>query len=184
MQGCSKNKKEETSSTNDMISSTATKKASTSKIDENEFTLTDLKNNKYIVKKELDNYNIEAEKGKVLIFDLFATWCPPCQAEASHLSSLQTKFPNDLKIIGVTIEENLSNDKLLHFRQANKADYTLVNSPENSRLIRAMATSIKIGNRFPIPLMIMYKDGKYITHYVGAVQEEFIESDIKKALGK
>ena len=41
-----------------------------------------------------------------------------------------------------------------------------------------------MGPRYPIPLMAMYKDGKYINHYVGAVQEEFVESDIKRALNK
>jgi len=32
--------------------------------------------------------------------------------------------------------------------------------------------------------MAMYKDGVLINHFVGATQEEFIESDIKRALGK
>ena len=31
--------------------------------------------------------------------------------------------------------------------------------------------------------MAMYLDGKLINHYVGAIEEEFIESDIKRALG-
>jgi hypothetical protein len=32
--------------------------------------------------------------------------------------------------------------------------------------------------------MAMYKDSKLINHFVGMVEEEFIESDIKQALGK
>ena len=31
--------------------------------------------------------------------------------------------------------------------------------------------------------MAMYKNGKYVTHYVGAIPEEMIESDIKMAMG-
>jgi len=31
-------------------------------------------------------------------------------------------------------------------------------------------------------VIALYKDGKYINHYIGSVQEEFIDSDIKNAL--
>jgi len=31
--------------------------------------------------------------------------------------------------------------------------------------------------------MAMYKNGKLINHYVGATEEEFIDSDIRNALG-
>jgi hypothetical protein len=30
--------------------------------------------------------------------------------------------------------------------------------------------------------MALYLDGKVINHYIGEVQEEFVESDIKRAL--
>ena len=63
------------------------------------------------------------------------------------------------------------------------AQYTLVNSKENRRLVDDIATSLEVGDRFPIPLMAMYLDGKLVNHYVGAIEEEFIESDIKRALG-
>jgi len=45
-----------------------------------------------------------------------------------------------------------------------------------------MAKMLQLGERFPIPMMAMYKDGELIQHYIGAVEEEFIESDIKQAL--
>jgi thiol-disulfide isomerase/thioredoxin len=167
-QGCNDNKTEEA---NSMIS-------------ENEYVLTNLKNEKLVVKKEVDGYVLEGAKGKVIIFDLFATWCPPCQGEASHLSSLQDKYKDDLVIIGVTIEDNITNDKLLKFRTEYSANYALVNSDQNRRLINSLVSTLELGERFPIPMMAMYKDGKLINHYIGAVQEEFIESDIKKALGK
>jgi hypothetical protein len=33
-------------------------------------------------------------------------------------------------------------------------------------------------------MMVMYKDAKIVNYYLGATEEEFIESDIKQALGK
>ncbi|MCX6076887.1 MAG: TlpA disulfide reductase family protein [Campylobacterales bacterium] len=170
------------------------KEAKEEKIDKNasansmvamkEYKLKSLKNEELIVKEGTAGFDLESAKGKVVIFDIFATWCPPCQGSAMHLSSLQNKFKDDLVIIGVTIEDGITNDKLQEFSKEYKAKYTLVNSDQNRRFVDAIATSLKLGERFPIPLMVMYKDGQLIKHYLGAVQEEFIESDIKQALGK
>ena len=150
----------------------------------NEYVLTALNKQQFVVKKEMDGFVLDNASGKVIIFDIFATWCPPCQAAASHLSSLQAKYKDDLVVIGITIEDGIADQKLQDFRAQYNAQYTLVNSIENRRIVDEIASALKVGERFPIPLMAMYKDGKLINHYLGAVEEEFIESDIKKALGK
>ncbi len=150
----------------------------------NEFVLNSLENKQHIIKKEGNGFEIKGEKGKLLILDVFATWCPPCQAEASHLASLQKKYKNEIQIIGITVESNIPNSKLEEFRKQFHADYTLVNSSENARIIDEIAKKLKLGRDFGIPLMALYKDGKLVNYYQGATEEEFIESDIKKALGK
>lgn len=116
------------------------------------------------------------------MFDIFATWCPPCRAEATHLSALQKKYKGKLIVIGSTIESNLPNEKLLQFRKDHDANYVLVNSSVNHRLNDAIVSELKLGARYPIPTMVLYKDGKLISHYVGATEEEYIDSDIKRAL--
>ncbi len=150
----------------------------------NEYILTSTDSKQYIIKKEADGFVLEGAEGKVIIIDIFATWCPPCRAAASHLSALQAKHKDDLVIIGITIEENIQNQKLKDFKEKYNANYVLVNSSTNRRLVNDVALALNVGDRFPIPLMALYKDGKLINHYVGAVEEEFIDSDIKKALGK
>ena len=149
----------------------------------NEFILTSLDKTQLAVTKVPSGFKLKGSEGKVIILDIFATWCPPCQAEASHLSSLQEKYKDSLVIVGITVEENIENAKLKAFRDEYNAQYTLVNSNENGRLIDAVAEKLNVGRNFGIPLMAMYKDGVLINHYQGAVEEEFIESDIKKALG-
>ncbi len=155
-----------------------------SMIAKNEFILTSTDKKQYIITKEGEGFVLEGAKGKVIIIDIFATWCPPCKAAASHLSSLQEKYKDDLVIIGVTIEDDVTDAKLKEFKTQYNANYVLVNSSVNRRLVNEVAAALKVGDRFPIPLMALYKDGKLINHYVGAVEEEFIDSDIKKALHK
>jgi len=174
-----------TACNNDKKQASETKKTTPEKlIAKNEFLLTDLNGTKYNVKKVKNGFTVENTDKKIVIFDIYATWCPPCRTAASHLSSLQKKYKDDLLVIGLTIENPISNEKLKEFKKMYKVNYTLVNSDQNQPLINEIAKSLKIGERFPIPLMAIYKDGKLINHYVGAVEEEFIQSDIKKALVK
>ena len=149
----------------------------------NEIVLTATTNKQYVLKKVNDGFTLENSHAKILILDIFATWCPPCQAGASHLTSLQKKYKNEIKVIGVSIEDNIPNTKLEAFKTKYSANYTLVNSSENRRLVDDIAKKLKIGNNFGIPLLVLYKDGKLLKYYQGAVEEEFIESDIKRALG-
>jgi len=150
----------------------------------NTFHLVDTDGADYNVTKSGLNFTVEGHENKVIMFDIFATWCPPCRAEAPNLTHLQKKYRSELLILGVTIEDDIPNEKIEYFKEEYGADYVIVNSKENELLYHAIASATKVGQRFPIPLMVMYKDGQYITHYVGQTPEEMIESDIKKALGK
>ena len=148
------------------------------------FHLVDTNGVDYNVTKEGLNFYVKGHDGKVVMFDIFATWCPPCRAEAPNLSHLQKKYSDEFLILGVTIEDGIANADLDAFKEKYGAEYAIVNSEDNEKLYRAIASATKAGQRFPIPFMVMYKDGQYITHYVGQTPEEMIESDIKKALGK
>ncbi|WP_297684227.1 TlpA disulfide reductase family protein [Sulfurimonas sp.] len=165
-QGCSSG---EDSNVNDMVSS-------------NEYVLTGLDKKQYIVKKEGEGFVLDGAEGKVVIFDIFATWCPPCRAAAPHLTSLQEKYKDDLVIIGITIEDGILDEKLQEFKKEYNAEYIIVNSKQNRPLCNAIATELELGDRYPIPTMALYKDGKLINYFVGATEEEFVESDIKRAL--
>lgn len=167
--GCSKDKKESTSS--EIIS-------------KKEYLLSGLDSKEYLIKQIDNGFVLDSAKDKIVIFDIFATWCPPCRATASHLSALQQKYKNDVIIIGVTIEDNIENAKLQEFADKYNAKYTLVNSAQNKNLIYDIVKELKVGAKYPIPLMAVYKDAKLVNYYAGAAQEEFIESDIKRALGK
>lgn len=150
----------------------------------NEFVLKELSGKELIIKKENGGFVLASDKTKVIMLDIFATWCPPCQAEASHLANLQKKYKDDLIIIGISIEDDITAQKLQEFQTQYSADYTLVNSSENRRIVNEVAKNLNIGRNFGIPLMVLYKDGKLINKYQGATEEEFIESDIRRALGQ
>ena len=46
-------------------------------------------------------------KGKVVVVDFWATWCPPCRAEIPGYIALQKKYADKgLVIVGVSVDEN------------------------------------------------------------------------------
>lgn len=150
-----------------------------------EFTLSDTKGKSYTVEKRGADFTLKGADDKVVMFDIFATWCPPCQAEVPHLWNLQKKYGDDLIIIGMTIEDDKSNSDLDEFRTKHGGgDYIMTNKGDNHPLSRAIASTIGVGQQFPIPLMVLYKNGQYLTHYTGATQEEIMDHDIATALGK
>ena len=148
------------------------------------FNLKDLQNREFHVTKAGNNFVVEGLEDKVIIFDLFATWCPPCKASAPKVAALQKKYEKEIKIIGVLVEEDKPNAYVQNFVDNYGADYSISNAKDNQKLARAIAGATGVGQGFPIPLMVMYYKGKYINHYVGAIPEEMIESDIKLALKK
>ena len=42
-------------------------------------------------------------KGKVIVLNFFATWCPPCKAEMPHLQAFHEQAPDDVVLLGVNL---------------------------------------------------------------------------------
>lgn len=60
------------------------------------FTYTDLKE-AYNAPKE--TVSISDQKGKLVIFDIWATWCSPCVATIPRLNAIQEKFKDRVKVV-------------------------------------------------------------------------------------
>lgn len=58
---------------------------------------------------------IEHKEGQVILYDLWATWCPPCQAPMQHnqdmLSKNKDKWGDNVRIVGLSIDDSTATIK-------------------------------------------------------------------------
>jgi thiol-disulfide isomerase/thioredoxin len=81
-----------------------------------DFTVTDLQG-RTIASKDL--------RGKVVLVNFWATWCPPCRAEIPDLIKLQDKYRDRLLVIGVSEDEG-GVDEVKAFVAQNRMNYPIV----------------------------------------------------------
>jgi thiol-disulfide isomerase/thioredoxin len=67
----------------------------------------------------------ESYKGKIVLVDFWATWCPPCRREIPHLREAYTKFHDrGFEILGVTLDgpppRKISAEKVSDFTTKNE----------------------------------------------------------------
>ncbi|MDP2912387.1 MAG: TlpA disulfide reductase family protein [Candidatus Omnitrophota bacterium] len=112
-------------------------------------------------------------KGKVIILNFFASWCPPCRQEVPDFTELQKTYGDKgFSAIGVALES---------LKDASAfADKAGINYPV---LIDDNKASNTYGPIRAIPAtFIIGKDFKVAKIYIGARSKEVFEKDIKELL--
>ncbi len=117
----------------------------------------------------------------IVIINLFATWCPPCIGEIPYLNDLQKKHKKELLVVGILTHDSIVQTELETFMAKNQINYFISNGTYNDAFANLLATTLDLPRNFPIPLTVMYVEGKYFTHYEGVVPVEMIEYDIQQA---
>lgn len=117
--------------------------------------------------------------GKIVVLDFWATYCPPCVAEAPHLVEWQRRYGSQgLQIIGLNVGGADDRSKVPDFIETHKIQYAL-GYPDD-----AMQDLYMSGDD-SIPQTIVFdREGRIVKHFVGfdsTVQQE-LESAIQTAL--
>ena len=114
-------------------------------------------------------------RGKVVLLDFWATYCPPCIKAIPHLNELQTKYGADnLQIIGLNVGGEEDQPKVPAFAEKYQINYTLA-IPEDalSRFIFGKETTIP-------QTAIFDRNGKFVEKFVGF--DDTIQKDLDAAI--
>ncbi|MDQ3710751.1 MAG: TlpA family protein disulfide reductase [Acidobacteriota bacterium] len=90
-----------------------------------------------IALKDLQGKTVKIKefKGKVVLLNFWATWCPPCRAEIPELIKWQKEYENQgLQIVGITYPPT-NRLKVRRFVRRNKINYPILFGSKNTKAI-------------------------------------------------
>ncbi|RPH90824.1 MAG: TlpA family protein disulfide reductase [Calditrichaeota bacterium] len=127
--------------------------------------------------KTVDGKNISLEdfKGKVVIVDMWDTWCPPCRMEIPHFIELQRQYQSKgFEMIGIAFGR-YGLQAVQQFVVDNNINY-----------VNAIATDdvmSRFGEIDGIPTtFVIDQNGNIYKKYIGYNGKTVFENDIKKLL--
>lgn len=87
-----------------------------------DFTLRDL---------EGEKFTLRSLRGKVVLVNFWATWCPPCRIEMPSMNSLYEKLKDKgLMILGVSSDQ--SEDRIRKFLEKTEIKFPILLDPDNA----------------------------------------------------
>jgi cytochrome c biogenesis protein CcmG/thiol:disulfide interchange protein DsbE len=121
------------------------------------------------------NVQLSDFKGKAVLLNFWATWCPPCKVEIPWFVDLQKQYgPQGLQIIGVAMDD-AGKDKILKFANDMGINYLVLQGTEKVAEqyggVESLPTTFYIG-----------RDGAITKRVFGLVSHGDTEENVKLAL--
>ncbi|HEX8494904.1 MAG TPA: redoxin domain-containing protein [Pyrinomonadaceae bacterium] len=108
-------------------------------------------------------FKLSDSKGKVLVLDLWATWCGPCRQEVPHLVELQKELgPRGVEVFGLDIDPVQDTpEDVLSFMKEFKVNYKV------AFLERQYAAMLMSDNGSIPQSYVITRDGKIHSRFIG-----------------
>jgi thiol-disulfide isomerase/thioredoxin len=114
-------------------------------------------------------------KGKVVLVNFWATWCPPCRAEIPDLIALQNKYKDTLQIIGISDDDDPP-AVVKKWAADHGMNYPIVMSNDNLRKVflgvQALPTSF-----------VLDRESRLMIRHVGMLTASTTEAEARKLAG-
>jgi thiol-disulfide isomerase/thioredoxin len=118
-------------------------------------------------------WKLADRKGKVVLVNVWASWCPPCRQETPGLVALANAYRDKaFEIVGVSMDD--SPDPVRRFVREYQVPYPIVMPSQDSilnRAVEALPTSFLVDGQ-----------GRVAKVYTGAVSESQLRADVDRLL--
>ena len=142
---------------------------------QNHFVTTDLQGNHYTLTLKAKALSLEETVTQDTMIVLFASWCSPCKGILPYLQDIQSKYTDQLTTIGIVAHDLNQPQKLQTLLQQHKITFPVI---RDNTIADTIAQSIGLPTNYPLPIIILYHNGRYHIHYEGATPPEMIIHDI------
>ncbi len=116
-------------------------------------------------------------RGKVLVVNYWATWCPPCRDEMPGFSRLQQQYrDNGVQFVGISNDDA---SKIIDFLKETPISYPLLIGD-----LDAMRSSANLGNtRQALPFTAVFdRQGALAMTKLGRLTEAELEPELKRLI--
>jgi thiol-disulfide isomerase/thioredoxin len=116
-----------------------------------------------------------ALRGKVVLVNFWATWCPPCREEIPDLVALQDRYKDHLQIIGIS-QDSGSVEDVRRFAAEHRINYpTVMSTPE----IEALFPGV-----YALPTtFVLDREGKLAQKHIGLLNAAVTETETRSLAG-
>lgn len=78
-----------------------------------------------------DSVSLAGLRGKVVLLNVWATWCGPCRKEIPELRAIHTAYKDrGLELIGVSVDTDGTDDAIRAFLKEFRMDYSIWRDPD------------------------------------------------------
>ncbi|AZK95807.1 MULTISPECIES: TlpA family protein disulfide reductase [Streptomyces] len=116
-------------------------------------------------------------KGKIVVLNVWGSWCPPCRAEAPALAKAATDTKADgVEFVGINTRD-LNKSPALAFEEDYKVPYPSLYDPKGKLIATGFPTGTLMPNAIP-STVVLDRDGKVAARVLKAISEKEIRSMI------
>jgi thiol-disulfide isomerase/thioredoxin len=120
-------------------------------------------------------HTLQSLKGKVVLVNFWATWCPPCRAEIPDLIKLQKKYRDQLVVLGISQDEGPV-ETVQKFAVQQDINYPIaMSTPELEKVFRGIAA-------LPTTFVID-REGRLAQRHVGMLNAQRTELEAQVLAG-
>lgn len=119
-------------------------------------------------------------RGKIVLVNFWATWCPPCLSEIPALKAFQTAYAKKgVVVVGINFMDRIDRQRLLEFKRAKAINYPLVFG--ESQQLTKLAYALGGVRGLPVSKLINRK-GVVVASHIGGLTERDLQSMVKPLL--
>ena len=123
--------------------------------------------------------SLEQYRGKIVLLDFWATWCPPCRMTIPLLVDLQEKYrKKGLVILGISIDDprQVKDKDLLYYKKVSKINYPVLRFNQ-----KAMQDYFS-GEQLAVPTMFVIDRNGRIKDKIVGFQPEALNKSLAAAI--